>query len=572
MSRIHFDKRRDFIKGAACLAASGAASSFVPQLSMMGTALAQAATGYKAMVCIYLSGGTDSWNLLIPVDNSTPVPVTGRTPITGQSATPYGWYVTSRGGQFQGNPSALALLRPGTDPGSPFLPPTVALNGGQYAVNPACPELANLYNNGRLAFVANIGPLVEPMRRSTFNNLRRPPQLYSHNDQTNLWQIGSGSNSTDANGFGGKIAGRVLNTAPTNGLSPCISISGQTRFLVGQYTGGQTVFPYRLSTNDTVANPPATSLNNYALTSPAGRRRLAELEGLVRDTYPQAFTNEYGDIVDRSLTISQTVNSAITSLSTNAAFSQFVTAVGAIPNTSIGRQLRQVARMIAVSRGTGFGINANRQVYYVSTGGYDTHDGQSPAVPTRAAGGTTYPAGTFAGLQRLLLEVSQAMNGFNNAMVALSNVTGYNGAQNDVLTFTMSEFARTINSNGNGTDHAWGAVNMIMGAPVSQGGPLAGGQVYGRYPLQLLNRRFATDNVATGTDLLYGECFNRGEYLPTTAVDQFSATLARWMGVSNTDLPAMFPNIDNFAAPRFNTDGVMAYSGRIIPGMLAGVT
>lgn len=557
MSRIHFEKRRDFLKGAACFAASGAASTFVPQLSMMGTALAQSTTGYKALVCIYLDGGNDAWNLLIPVDNSTQIPVSGRNPLSGFSPTPYGWYVTSRGGQFQGNPAALALVPPGNDPGAPFLPPAVALNGGQYAVNPACPEIANLYNQGRLSFVANVGPLVEPLRRQGFNNFKRPPQLYSHNDQTSLWQIGGGSSSSDPNGWGGRLAGRLLGTSPASGLSPCISVTGQTRFLVGEYPGGQTVFPYRLSTSGT---NPATSLGNYNPGDPAGAKRREVLEALMATTYPQAFSNEYGDIVERSLNLATTVNQAISSLGSNAAFAAFNTAVNNIPNSGLGQQLRQVARMIAVSR---FGspqfasIQANRQIFFVRTGGYDTHDGQIPA--SRAAAN-----GTWAGHQGLLQQVSQAMNAFNSAMIALNNVTGYSGVLNEVISFTMSEFARTINSNGNGTDHAWGSVSMVMGGPSSSGGPLTGGQIFGRYPLQLLNRQFS------GAPDALGECFNRGEFLPTTAVDQLAGTMARWMGVSQTDLPVVFPNIATFGDPHPNS-AVMAYNSRTIPGMLAGV-
>jgi uncharacterized protein (DUF1501 family) len=556
MSRIHFEKRRDFLKGAACFAASGAASTFVPQLSMMGTALAQSATGYKALVCVYLDGGNDAWNLLIPVDNSTQIPVSGRNPLSGFQPTPYGWYVTSRGGQFQGNPSALALLPPGNDPGAPFLPPSVGLNGGQYAVNPACPELASLYNAGRLSFVANVGPLVEPLRRQGFNNFKRPPQLYSHNDQTSLWQIGGGSSSTDPNGWGGRVAGTVLGTSPASGLSPCISITGQTRFLVGEYSGGQTVFPYRLSTSGT---NPATSLNNYNSGDPAGSKRREVLEALMNSTYPQAFSNEYGDIVDRSLNLSTTVNQAISSLASNAAFSAFITAVNAIPNSGLGQQLRQVARMIAVSR---FGspqfpsIQANRQIYFVRTGGYDTHDGQIPASRPNN--------NVWAGHQGLLQQVSQAMNAFYNALNALNGVTGYSGVLNEVVTFTMSEFARTVNSNGNGTDHAWGSVSMVMGAPQSSGGPLGGGQIYGRYPLQLLNRSYP------GAPDALGECFNRGEFLPTTAVDQLAGTMARWMGVSQANLPVVFPNIATYGNPHPNS-AVMAYNSQTIPGMLAGV-
>jgi uncharacterized protein (DUF1501 family) len=557
MSRIHFQKRRDFVKGAACFAASGAASTFVPQLSMMGTALAGAApTGYKALVCIYLDGGNDSWNLLIPSDNSTQIPVSGRTPLSGFSPTPYGWYVTSRGGQFQGSPSALGLLPPGSDPGAPFLPPSVALNGGQYAVNPATPELATLYNSGRLAFIANVGPLVQPLKRGNFNSFPRPPQLYSHNDQTSLWTIGGGAASNDPAGWGGRLMGNLLGSPPSSGLSPCISIAGQTKFLVGEYPGGQTVFPYRLSNS---ATTPATALNNYNTGNPAGAKRREVLDALVASTYPQAFTSEYGDILERSLGLSSTVNTAIAGLGTNAAFNAFVTAVNAIPNSGLGQQLRQVARMIAVSRFGQGTIQANRQVFFVRTGGYDTHDGQIPAARPNN--------GVWAGHQGLLQQVAQAMNGFYNAMTALNAVSGFTGVVNEVLTFTMSEFSRTINSNGNGTDHAWGAVNMVMGASSTTGGPLNGGQVYGRYPLQLLNRRFTND---TPDNL--GECFNRGEFLPSTAVDQFAATLSRWMGVSNVDLPVIYPNIDAVTSAGHPNAAVMAYNNRVIPNMISGIS
>jgi len=569
MSRIHFQKRRDFLKGATCLAASGAASAFVPQLSLLGTALAGTVSGYKALVCLYLDGGSDSFNMLIPVDNTTSVPVPGRTPLSGFNATPYGWYATSRGGLYQGIPTALGIPLPGTPGGGGTLPGALALNGGQFGLNPAIPELQTLFNANRLAFVANAGPLVFPMRRSTFNSTARPPNLYSHNDQTSLWQIGAGDTASDPMGWGGKMAGVLLGAAPGSGLAPCISIAGSTRYLTGEYPGNQTISPYRLSTSGT---NPATSLNNYNSGDPAGSKRREVLTGLLNETYPQAFTNEYGEILDRSMNLSITINAAIASLTTPAPapgsplanFNSLVagTAVAGIgngiPNTGIGSQLRQVARMIAVSRFGQGTIQANRQVFFVRTGGYDTHDGQIPAASANN--------GVWGGQQGLLQQIAQAMAGFYNAMTALNAVAGYAGVVNEVVTHTMSEFSRTINSNGNGTDHAWGQVAMVMGAAAGSGGPLNGGQVYGRYPLQLLGRQYP--NAAP--DLL-GECFNRGEFLPTTATEQMSASLARWMGLSNAELPTVFPNIDNFVNPHPNS-AVMAYNNRVIPNMMNGIS
>jgi uncharacterized protein (DUF1501 family) len=546
MSRIHFQKRRDFLRGAAALTASGAASSFVPQLSLMGSALAQGVpTGYKALVCIYLSGGNDSWNLLIPGDDTTNIPVEGRSPLSGYSPTPYGWYVTSRGGLANtGSASSLGIIKPGgADPGTTYLPPALGILGNQYGLNPAVPELQSLFNSGRLAFLANVGPLVEPLRRSTFNSFRRPPQLYSHNDQTSLWQIGGGASATVSQGWGGRMAGALLGAAPSSGLAPCISIAGQTRFLVGEYPNNTVLSPFRMSTS---SNTPATTLNNYNTSDTAGEKRREILSALINETYPQAMTNAYGEVLDRSMQLSIGINNEIAALSVaGSVYTAFNTAVNAIPNTSIGQQLRQVARMIAVSRFGQGNIQANRQVFYVSTGGYDTHSGQ--IVGTRANG-----SGAWSGHQGLLQQVAQAMKGFHDALDVLNQVSGYTGVKNEVMTFTNSEFSRTINSNGAGTDHAWGAVQMVMG-------PVAAAQVYGRYPLQLLNRSFG----ASGPDQ-WGECFNRGEFLPSIAVDQVAATLARWMGVADSDLPVIFPNLDTFATAHPN-QSVMAYNTRTLP-------
>jgi uncharacterized protein (DUF1501 family) len=545
MSRIHFEKRREFLKGATCFAASGAASTFVPQLSMMGTALA-GNVGYKALVCIYLDGGNDSWNVAIPADLDR-----------------HNEYVAARGGIYAGNPAALGI--PLTGGGGTSMQNALPLNNGnpvndgrRYAVNPAVPALRDLFDAGRLSFVANVGPLVVPVRRSNISNRPRPPQLYSHNDQTSLWQIGDGRNSTSSNGWGGMLAGQLLGTAPPLGtVPPCISITGQTRFLVGEYPSGAAVFPYRLSTNTVATNPPATSLTNYGMGDAAGNKRREVLRNLLDQTYPQAMSNEYADIVDRSLTLSDSVNSAI--LNIPATLPAFNTAVGLIPNSTLGRQLQQVARVIAVSRLGSGSLPTNRQIFFVRTGGYDTHGGQFNG------GGSPAANGMWGGHQGLIQQVAVAMERFNNAIETLNGLGTYSGVRNEVVTFTMSEFSRTINSNGNGTDHAWGSLQMVMGAPASLGGPLNGGAMYGRYPYQILGRRYAATGTPTGSDLLAGECFNRGEFLPTTGSDQMCATFARWMGLSNTSLPDIFPNLDGLTNGSDLNAFALAYNTRTVP-------
>lgn len=541
MSRKH-SSRRDFLRAGCGLLACGGAQALWPQLGLIPTALAGAPPGgYKALVCLYLDGGNDAWNLLIPGD-----------------AAAHGKYVAARNGLYNptaGNAGGLGIPHwSGSDfvPGQ-TLPMSIPIGASQYAVNPFASELAQLYGEGRLAFLANVGPLVEPTTIGQFNSRRRPPQLYSHNDQSNLWHIGSGNSVSVTEGWGGRVAGNVgLPTSATAGLPATITMSGQTRFLNGLDSGGVPLFPFALSTSST---SPATSLAQYGATNTTANQfqsvRRNYLEQLLDAASPQAFTSEYGSIVDRSLHLADVViNPAIAALNANTAHpvhggggTGFTWPTG----SSLSDQLRQIAKMIVVSTDPAIPqpINANRQVFFVRIGGFDTHDAQITSL------GAT-------GHHLLLQRVSQAVNAFYRAMVAI-------GRGSDVTLFSASEFARTINSNGNGSDHAWGSVQFAVGGAVN------GGQVYGRYPSIVLNNSMTG---AVNDNAVQGECFSRGQFVPTTAVEQFGATLARWMGVSNTDLPAIFPNIDNFASGPFATAGAtptFANFNRIIPGLMSGV-
>ena len=543
------NSRRDFLRVGAGLVACGGAQALLPQLGLIPTALAGTGTpapGYKALICLYMGGGNDASNLLMPGD-----------------ATAHAKYVTARNGIY--NPTAnngggLALPHwSGTGFVAGQTPPLAHnIAGGQYGVNPFCPELATLYTENRLAFIANVGPLVEPTTVAQFNNRRRPPQLYSHNDQTNLWNIGTGSSVQTTEGWGGRVAGRVaLPNGMTAGLPPTITLSGQTRYLTGvDLNTDVPLFSFALSTSST---SPATSLSAYRAqvtpTNPPanqfeGTRRAALLE-LLNAASPQAFTYEYGDIVDRSIYLADSViNPAIVALNANTAHP--VHGGGGTGFTwptgfGLADQLRQIAKTIVVSTDPTLAvpINANRQVFYVNIGGFDTHDAQITSL------GAT-------GHHLLLQRVSQAVNAFYRAMVAI-------GRANDVTLFSASEFGRTVNSNGNGSDHAWGALQFAVGGAVN------GGQVYGRYPTFVLNNSL-TGSISDNATM--GECFSRGQFLPTTAVDQFGATLAQWMGVASADLPLIFPNIDNFATGPFANAGAtptFANFNRIVPGLMNGV-
>ena len=531
--------RRRFLRGAAGALACGGARVLLPQLGLLGTALAQSAPGgYKALVCVYLNGGNDAWNLLMPADSDR-----------------HGRYVSARNGLYDAlaNASGLAVPRPG-DPGAlpgQTLPEAIALNDGQYAVNPFAPGLAQLYDEGALAFISNIGTLIEPVTRATMFDRRTPPQLFSHNDQSALWRAGTADGSIVSEGWGGRIAGSVaLPTASTAGLPPTISIAGGNRFLVGTGSDGLPLVPYTLSTS---ATQPAAELASYAADTGAGfqSQRRAALTELLDAAQPHLFSAAYRDTLERSIDLAENViNPAIAAIPADDP----VNGGGATgfdwpEGNDLADQLRQVARVIRISRpGAGFGtaIDANRQVFYVNLGGFDTHDNQVQS-PTAADGH-----------HELLQQLSEAVTAFQRAMAAI-------GANDEVTLFSMSEFARTFNTNGNGTDHAWGGCQLVVGGAVN------GGQVVGRYPEIVLDNALG-DAGAVSAEL--GESLSRGQLLPTLAVDQLGATLARWMDVADAELPLIFPNIDNFAAgPYANATATPTFAvfDRIIPGLMTGV-
>jgi uncharacterized protein (DUF1501 family) len=482
---MHIDRtsRREFLRRLACLAASGGAAALVPQLRMLGTALAATSTftDYKALVCVYLAGGNDGWNTLIPYDQSR-----------------YDVYASSRSGVYDPttNPGGLALNRA-------QLTPLTGVSGSgsaNYALHPAMPELAALYDSQQLALVVNAGTLVRPITMTDYNSTPadRPPQLFSHSDQENLWHVGTAADNKV--GWGGSSMVTLETQFPPGGntlLSPCISISGSNKFEVGS-----SVFPYQLATSGIsslsgVCNPPAGCSTNSTARDTA-------LTALLGDAYAsELFAGEYAKVFQRGRDLYSVLSSGLAS-SDGTISTVFPS------NNSLGDQLLMVARMIKLSRAQAY---AARQIYYVRFGGFDLHSGLMSATPSGHAG--------------LLGSVSAALNAFWNALNEI-------GAQNNVTAFTMSEFARTLSSNGNGSDHGWGGLQLVLGGAV-HGGQLyadGGGPITG-FPDQTFN-----DGTMT---------FSRGQCIPGIGVEQYAATLAQWMGVTAaSDLNAIFPNLPQF--------------------------
>ncbi len=470
----HSESRRNFLRQLSCTLCAGGASAFLPQLDLISSAAAQGTVGgYRALVCVYLAGGNDSWNLVVPYDQAR-----------------YDVYRTSRSGVYDANNNAggLALARPANT----NLNITDVAGSGTYFVHPALTELRTLYNQGRLAFLPNVGTLVRPITKAEYNANAslRPPQLYSHNDQENFWHLGRAA--AHNRGWGGLVADRVRGENLYQALSPCISVGGANRFEMGVQT-----FPYQMSSSG------VSTLSGIGSTGASSQRATA-LQQMLDAGYVSPYQQEYATILKRSRELYGVLNAG---LAANApgdnAF--FNTAFNGVTQSSLRDQLRMVARMIRLSRSVGAGVEHKRQIFYVRYGGFDLHDNLI----------------TNNGHQNLLLRVSQALNGFWNALQAM-------GAENEVTTFTMSEFARTLSTNGNGSDHGWGGIQMVMG------GQVQGGRFHGSWPDQALNGPVS---------------FSRGQTIPSTSVDQMAATLARWMGVTSpSDLQTIFPNLPNFAS------------------------
>ena len=485
MSTTH-NSRRDFLRNLGCLVCSGTASALVPQLRMMGTALASTAafSDYKALVCVYLAGGNDAWNLLVPYD-----------------ASRYNTYLTSRGGVYDpvNNADGLALAQPATGNAQII---TDAADASQYFLHPSLINLASIYQQNRAAFVVNAGTLVAPINMTDYNasSANRPPQLFSHADQENLWHQAN-TNANSAQGWGGlcadnlQAAGANLTTSPQ--LSLCVSVSGANRFEVGS-----NVVPYQISSSG------LNMLRGMCNTPPCGSsttQRDNALNALLGATYANDFSGEYSATFRRGRDLYGMLNPGLSGTTLATAF----------PNTSLGNQLAVVARMIKLSKAQNY---AARQIYYVRLGGFDLHSG----LFSSNANSTTDHAG-------LLTQVDQALGALWAELVA-------QGIQNQVTTFTASEFARTLQSNGSGSDHGWGGVQMVFG------GAVHGGRLYSDGAGKISG--FPNQAYGSGGN---PNAFSRGQLIPGISVDQYAATLAQWLGVTApADLNAIFPNLHNF--------------------------
>jgi uncharacterized protein (DUF1501 family) len=379
-------------------------------------------------------------------------------------------------------------------PLSELLPiaPRTSQSGRTFALNPALTGLQNLFNAGRAAVVANTGTLIAPATKTQINSnsVPLPASLFSHFDQTAAWQaIASNGGSSEHVGWGGAVADVIESMkVNSNSMFTCISTSGIALFLSGESS-------YQL--NVTSAGPiPIYGTANPLFGNSAGS---SALQSILSADETNLFAKEYEVVVQRSIQAQQTLASAMAVAGPSGVPDppQYLDPVtNKLANNDLAVSLQTVARII--SGRTSLGVN--RQIFYVQLGSFDTHDGQAVQHA------------------RLLSQLGSALEYFDTQMVAM-------GVGDQVTAFTASDFGRTLTSNSDGTDHGWGSHHFVVG------GSVAGQDMYGTYPVVGANQ---ADDLGAG------------RLIPTTSVDQYAGTLAKWFGLSDGQIKTIFPNFANF--------------------------
>jgi len=434
--------RRTFLKTCCSLGAAGMASQ-LGRLGLVSAYTQQPAPDYKALVCIFMFGGNDSNNMIVPID------------------TRYAAYQSMRG------PVALS--------GGALLP----AGGSGFGLHPSLVNVQRLFNENRAALVFNVGTLVRPTTKATLNDTSLPKNLYSHSDQVQQWQ------TSDPNGGGTGWGGRINDFAAalnSGTLPPGITVNGgNSLFLSGPTTKGLNF-----------SNADSLGFNTFG-DGTAMAARLGSLQKLLTFDSGLKLVSAANGVLGESIKSAEEIEGALGGAPALPVV---------FPDSGLGQQLAQVAQIMAVRESLGM----NRQIFFAGMGGFDNHE-------------------------NLLGNHAELMTTIDQAISAFLATLESRAMMDRVTVFTESEFNRTGNANANqGTDHAWGGHHLVLG------GAVAGGQTYGTFPTHELR----------GPD----DAGDRGNWIPTTSLDQYAATLGGWFGVPDADLLQIFPNLVNFAPQR----------------------
>lgn len=440
--------RRSFLRQAAAAGVSAAAFQPWLQLQALAQAASGAADGYKALVCLFLHGGNDGNNLLLPYEPAE-----------------YALYARGR--------TNLALPR---EQLLPVTPGNAA--GRRFALHPSLPALRGLFERGQMALLSNIGPLVVPTTKAQYEARRvpLPANLFSHADQQQLWQTDSFSPAVRG-GWGGRLMERVLDASATHRGYGCISLAGGGAWV----TGDRALLPCRVPASG------AFGFEGYQPGSSTDALSLA-LDSLMAETRSDPFEAAWIQALQRSTENQRVLTAALSGSDLPEGFPM---------DTELGAQLGMAARLImARSR-----LGLNRQCFFCSIGGFDTHGQDQLAVQ-----------------KEKFLEIDEAVAAFFAFLAGA-------GMASQVTLFTASDFGRTLVSNSGGSDHGWGNHQLVVG------GAVQGGRLFGTFP----------DHTIGGPDDIGG-----GNWVPSLAIDQLGAELGRWFGAGGAALPEIFAQMGNF--------------------------
>jgi uncharacterized protein (DUF1501 family) len=458
MTEIRRSTRRQFLRQSVC-AAVGMTAVGNTLFDLQRIAAAAPLEDYKSLVCVFLYGGNDGNNVIVPAVGSD-----------------YAQYAAARASLALPQSALLPLHPLATPPG----------DSREWGLHPSLAKVQGLFNSGRAAVVGNVGPLVAPLTREEYlgRTAAVPPQLFSHSDQTVHWQT-SLPDQPSRTGWGGRTADLLQSLNENARISMSISVAGTNTFQVGNVV-----------TQYQVAPEGPVGLTSYVPADQGADASSNAIRAMLARSYGNLFERGYSGVFHRALDNQELLSGALAGVPPIAT---------PFPQTDLGLQLQMIARLVSVRERLGL----RRQVFFCAGQGFDTHGGQI---------GTTALDGAHADL---LGELDGALGAFDAAMTELN-------LADSVTAFTASDFGRTYVSNGDGSDHGWGSHHFVLG------GAVRGGRIYGQLP-----------TLAVGGPNDAGE----GRWIPTTSVDEYSATLARWFGVASSDLPLVLPNLGRFANP-----------------------